>query len=587
MFVLACSTAMAKADSEADKSDILSMLPDDSLAFIVVRQPALLLTKSETLAKQLECPAPDVMAWVEKRLPAIQHVDMERPAAVVLHPGGTPLGGVILMPVTDFEAFVKACGAEDVEVDLVRVEFAGDEMVAASYNGYALLTDASDASAFKAVMNNQGRVAAEFAPMRARMEASDICGGATRSGIEKFTAVAKKRIEALQAEIMKRDDNELPGMPPKDVAEALSMYVMLVEELDTTVESYAFGMSIEKEAIVGQDILRLKASDFATKLGQVAPLAIDWYDQLPATRPVFVMALATPKSLMEGLLEFSKKAMLSMSSIYGMDEEEIHQLIEDSMPLMEKTNGIAFLTALPRNEEAPLYAGAGGLLKVDGDANQYIDDYAEMLTKMVERMQEPSEGTMLRFTAPKKLDIDGKAGLRFIAEIDLPVGPVDSAQKRIINDMMAKIYGVDGKLKIFMVAANDDTVAFGYTSRATVKRFVSAANRELPRRLGSMPAYKALRSHLPEDAQWVGAIDLGGYFQLLQRILPPGLVPDLDAPASPIGFGVTASEQEVCIHSVVTVHTAKRIAQVITRMIPAPSDAPNVETSVLDGHRER
>jgi len=583
MVILACSTAMAKPDGEAKKTDILSMMPDNSLAFVVVNDPALLFKKAGTLAKRLEVPMADPMLLLQARLPAVQHVDMTRPAAVAIHPDGVPLGGVILLPVTDFEAFVTACGAEDANADLVKVDFAGDAMVAASYNGYAVLTDASDSPAIKAVKNNQGKVAEEYAAMRERMEAADITGGATRSGIEAFAALAKQGIAAIQAQIEKRDPAELPGLPPKSIAEALSLYTVLVEEFDAAVESYAFTVSIEKKVIIGQDVLRLKTCELATMLGQVEPSDTDWCGQLPAGRQVVVMAGATPKPLMPGLLEFSKKAMLAMSGIYGMDEDQIDQLIEDSKPLMENTSGMAFLIAVPKDEEAPLYAGAGGILKVDGNAEAYIDDYAELVTKMVRAMKKPSGDAMLHFTAPKKIEVDGKAGVRILVGLDFLTGAGDSEQQQMIDEMIAKMYGPDGKLKIFLVAANDDTVAFGYTSRATVKRFVAAANGELSRTLGSMPAYKQLRSYLPDDALWGGAIDLGGYFELIQRVLKPGMVPDVDVAASPIGFGVTASEQEISVHGVVTVNAVKRIVQTITGMMPAPSDAPKVEPSTVDG----
>ena len=116
---------------------------------------------------------------------------------------------------------------------------------------------------------------------------------------------------------------------------------------------------------------------------------------------------------------------------------------------------------------------------------------------------------------------------------------------QMIDEMMSKMVGPDGKLKIFMVAANEDTVAFSYTSRATVKRFVAAVGGKLPRTLGSLPAYRQLASHLPGDASWGGAIDVGGYFELIRRVMKPGMIPDLDIPPSPIGFAVTASEQEI------------------------------------------
>jgi hypothetical protein len=188
---------MAQTVAATKKTDILSMMPDNSLAFVVVNEPALLVKKAGTLVTQLEVPISDPMLLLRTKMPAVQYVDMTRPAAVVIHPAGDPFGGVILVPVTDFGAFVEAGGAEETSADLVKVDFAGDRMVAASYNGYAVLTDASDASAIKAVKNNQGKVAAEYTAMRERMDAADVTGGATRSGIETFAALAKKGIASV------------------------------------------------------------------------------------------------------------------------------------------------------------------------------------------------------------------------------------------------------------------------------------------------------------------------------------------------------------------------------------------------------
>jgi hypothetical protein len=552
------------------------MMPDNSLAFVVVQNPAKLFQKATTLAQQIEAPMPDPMELLQERLPAAQHIDMARPAAVVFHPDGAPVGGILLMPVTDFEAFVNACGAEDANADLVQVDFVGNSMVAASYKKYAVLTDASGASGIEAVKNSESKVAAEFAAMRQRMEAADITGGATRSGIEAFAVLAKQGIAALQIRIEAGDD-EVPGMPPKSISEAMSMYSLLVDEFEAAVQNYAFAVNIDTKMVTGEDIFRLKTGDLATKLEQIEPSGTDWSGQLPAGLPVFVMAGTTPSSLMPGVLEFSKKMMLAMSGIYGMDEDQIHQLIEDSKPLMAKTRSMAFLMAVPRREKASLYAGAGGILKVDTPAEQYIDDYTELITKMDQAMKNRSGQALFRFATPKKIKIDGKAGVRIIAEISFPGGTEDSAERQQFNEMMAKIYGPDGKLKIFLVAANQDTVVFGYTSQATVKRYMAAASGELPRTLGSMPAYKTLVSHQPDGTLWKGAIDLGGYFKLIQRFLPPGTIPDVEVRACPIGFAVTASEQEIGVHSAVTVHTIKRIVQAAMQVARAGSGQEEVE----------
>ena len=110
---------------------------------------------------------------------------------------------------------------------------------------------------------------------------------------------------------------------------------------------------------------------------------------------------------------------------------------------------------------------------------------------------------------------------------------------------------------------------------------MAAANGKLPRTLGSVPAYKAVLAHLPSGAQWGGGIDLGGYFEVIRRFVPQGMIPDVDIPPSPIGFGVTASEQEVCVHSVMTVNTIKRLVQAVQKMASASAGGQPVELEAV------
>ena len=64
-----------------EKNDILSMMPDNALAFVVVNDPALSVKKVSALAERIEVPLPDLMDLLKGRLPAVEHVDMSRPAA--------------------------------------------------------------------------------------------------------------------------------------------------------------------------------------------------------------------------------------------------------------------------------------------------------------------------------------------------------------------------------------------------------------------------------------------------------------------------------------------------------------------------
>lgn len=585
-----CQPVMAKPEKAAEPVDVLSLLPDSTLGMIIVNKPGDLFEKVVGLAKKLGAPIPkNPLAELKKDIAALKYVDPTRPAVIAITQksgvGPMPVYFIGLVPVKNFTAFVKAAGGIKETDGVYKIEYA----FAAEYKGYAVLVDPNGAGVLETIGKNEGRIATEFAPMRERMEAADVSGGATRQGIEMLTAFAKMGISTMQMQFENMPPDPNTGMSPKSISQALSIYTLMFDELNNSVQTYAFATSIEKDAIVSDDIIRLKNKKLAETLAKIDPFDTESFKGLPAGRPFVAFAGAMPKSLMSGLMVFSKKGMLAMSDLYGLDEKGIDELIARYQPLMEKTNSMAFVMGAPR-KKGSIYSGMCGISRVEGGAEQYIADNAALFENMNEIMKKSKNGAMIGFGKPKKIEVDGRPGISVKFSVNMEVAPEGSMQQAQMDEIMERMFGKGGKTTIFFVAIDENTVAYAYDSPALIKRVIAGDDAKT---LGSVQGYEETLALLPEDAQWIGVFDLGGYMELIKKVVPPNqLPPGIKVPPSPFAMGATVTKDEVCIRSVVTVKTIKRIVKSFQRisqiqrqeplMVPDTEALPAPNEEVVD-----
>jgi len=580
--IVACQPAWAKPEKTSEPVDLLSLMPDNTLGMVVANDPAALLGKVIRIAKKLDAPMPkDPIAQLKKDFRPLKHVDLTRPAAaaIVQASGGPfPVGFIAMIPVKDYAAFVKAAVVKDIADK--HSELGPGSIVAIKYEGYAILANPGGDNVLKTIGKNKGKVAAEFGPLKERMDAGDVSGGATRAGIEIFAGFAKMGIQAVQAQMENLPAEETGGMQPQQIGQILSIYTLMIDEMTRTVQTYGFSMRIEKGAIISDDIIRLKNKDLGEKLAQVPAYDISHFTNLPAGRPFIAFGGATPKSLMSGMLVFSKKAMLAMQDFYGMDEKEIDELLELYDPVMSKMKDMSLVMSVPR-KGGSIYSGMGGYSKVEGGAGQYIEDNIALFKKLTEAMKGPKGKSMMTFSEPQPIEIDGKKGISISFKIKFEIAKKGSREQQEIDEMMSRLFGKRGSMTIFMVAVDKETVAYAYDSEDQMKQVIAAASGKADKTLGSIPAYEEALALLPKDAQWIGTFDIGGYMGLIKKMLGKGnFPPGLKIPASPAVMGITATKDEVQIRSAITIKTIRRIAEAFKRMEQAQRSQPLAVPSI-------
>ena len=148
----------------------------------------------------------------------------------------------------------------------------------------------------------------------------------------------------------------------------------------------------------------------------------------------------------------------------------------------------------------------------------------------------------------KKIKVEGLPALEM--EMEIPQ-PAQAEQMPGFDDTMSKMFGPGGKMKFFLVAVNEHTVALSLTSHAPILRTI-AALKQPANGLATDPELLKTAKLLPTDAPWVGYVSPSGsvafFKRMMDTMMPEGMprpnIPDFPA-SPPIGVAVKALPGEL------------------------------------------
>jgi hypothetical protein len=545
--------------------DLLAMMPDETLAALVVPNPTALGEKLTGLGEALGQPIPNPITMpflLGPAAPMVGELDLERPVAVILLPDGSSdnqrITGMIYFPVKDFDAFATILGAEedDLANEVVAIDLFGNDMVATELNGYALVVDNGDSAYFEAARTNDGAVAETFGSIAEDLGEGDIVVGAMNSGIEMWLDAARDIFEQMQSDL------QVQGMD-ESIVDALGIYFMLFDLIEDNIDSGAARVSIEKNAIVVREIVQLTPGGIGEELGGAEPLGDDWLNTLPGGTFVLTGVGTSMPGLEDEIIDLYGDMTDLLADLYGMEPDAINTLLEQSKPLLANMQGMSFYMGVPRGESTSLYSAAGGIVEVEGGAEAYLDMYADIIYGMSEGLT--GEG-MIGINKVQRRKFDDKPGL--LVEMQVNLGDMfgEDAPPELA-DLTDKLYGPGGVLTVRMVAVDEDTIAFSYTSPRMLRRMMAIAQGEVDpakvKPLAERRVIAAIANQLPDDVQMVALIDIKGYRDLVAQLVPmiEMIIPEMKS--SPIGIGVTMDKNVVTTDTVIPIQTILNIGEVV------------------------
>jgi len=550
--------------------DVLDVIPDGSLGFVVVNRLAETDAKAVQLGARMQLPVPSLMALLKMSTGVQQGLDEKGSAAVVLMPAendnAKPIQ-ILMVPVTDFGQLIGQLKPKDTDAKPVEVEILGKPFLVGSRHGYAVFAKPKHGNVLKSVLESDSPAGGldDVAPMRNWLSENDVAAVLTRRGVKLLVAKAQQGLRHVKAEMAK-----VPEEMKQDMEAAISVFGVYEDILQTVggekeTEIYAAGVRVDEQgALWVTDWTRFDADGHLAKiLADVKPQEQDLLAGLPARPFVAVGAGALPESMAKALTQFSIDFMKSVPELYGLDEEQVEKLGEISAQSMTGIRAMSMMLGVGKPSD-PIYSDLAFTMTVD-DAPAYMAKYKKSIEAMNE-LVEGAEDSILQGTKLTEVKIGGKPGLKISMKF-----PTTPQVKNIPNyeQMMEKMFGRGGRITIFMAAADEHTIVAAYTKRAMLVRSLRVA-RGIEPGLAAEKNVAVTVAMLPPGAQWVGYWNPKGTIDYFNRIIPvfaPKPEADFrlpDFPATPpIGFAAKTDSDGLRGYMVVPAPVLKAIGEFV------------------------
>ena len=218
VFVMLLASAMLPAAGLRAADDVLNIIPENALGFVVVRNASRTNVKIADLAGKLEVQAPDVLALVRSKTGLASGVNFDGDVALAFVPQGddeiTPVP-VLVLPVTDYDVFVKSLNGVTAKDGTCEMMLAGKPCVAIRKGSFAVMTRSSHRTILPAIAANSTGVGSQMASIAPWTRQTDAYVVGMPGGI----AIAQKRILAGLAATKKqiRLQWEQQGQPGQQV----------------------------------------------------------------------------------------------------------------------------------------------------------------------------------------------------------------------------------------------------------------------------------------------------------------------------------------------------------------------------------
>jgi hypothetical protein len=570
--LLACFIAMAGiAGHVRAEEDILKLVPEQALGFVLVNRPSATDAKLQQLGQQIKLPIPSLLAKLEGPDGIRKGLDKNRPIALLALPPKDDKSlptMIALIPVSDYAKFLQQFKSEDAEAGVTRIEVWGGPKLVRSIGGYAAICELPFREALEKDMKLADEVPAALAPWRTWLAEKDAAVVVLAPGIRLLSAKVREGIAAIKQFLARAG-----GQMKQDEAAALDMYVRLFEAAEKEIAS--FGLGAERDA---QGVVRLSkrarlvpGGDWAGFVAGMKASKQNVLAGLPDEPFVFAGGGPLSEATTGKLMDFSFGLMKNMHEIYGLSEEQTETLSELGKEKFPAIRGLSFMLGAGQSGE-PIFARMLGIMRVD-NRETFLADYEKFLVQY-DRIAEKINSPIMHPALVEKTEIDGTPALKVTMRTPkMPNLPPQS------DKMMERMYGPGGKITAWLAACNEHTVVFSYMDREPLRRVIAAIKQGKPDLAGDAEVAK-VAALLPSGATWSVYCSPKGIFdfvkQTMAAALPPGSgmkIPEFGS-TPPVAIAVTSAPDELEAHLIVPAEVVKAIGELVgktPRHAPPPS----------------
>jgi hypothetical protein len=591
------------APPAARAADVLQEVPNDVLGFVVVHNLNAIDAKAKWLSLELRNNTFSPLAFL-KTVTNIQdglNLDGDFLLAAYPDPRGdkSRLRYCVWLPVAEYARFSKSIGASSVD-GISTVNVAGEDLLVARRGEWALVMDTDQRERMTQLVaaSASPSMSPQIANWKKWIDANDVTVVATAAGVRELLSWTEdsdgdgKPDDESSDDVFGGNSSPTPGKvlvaaganraSPHGIASILNEY------RKWTAASPAIAHTIEQANMVGCG-LRLSL-DGDNSGSSVVGLRVAFNDGFEAEAIdakagvpysiyndggfAFAYAGQLPKSVVETLASGYLQTVvadLKKEEHTELDPDSLHQL-NDAVEQAAGEIRYAVVLAQPGGQPAPVYTNNFVALRVSSSAD-FISRAAEVMRLWNKANRDADGETKLIFSME-----ESKLGERAAREYTLDFATMlGGPAVPEIRQAMEKLFGPGGKLRLWVVAADDHTVILAQGTQEQVVAALKLYDRKQPINWNRRELSKSNRL-LPAESDWRVFFDPHRYFDWESRqanavtgvpvIGGPLVRPFRDCP--PVAVAGGFHDQELWIDAVALAPTLKGAYEFLTPPKPRP-----------------
>ena len=564
---LVCWMLMAAGVARAGQ-DVLRWVPKNALGFVAIHDLAGFDAKWTTVTQTVGATVPGPLAMVKTTLGLAKGLDEKGTVVLIAMPGdeaGDRPRPVLLIPTTDYKAFVGQLQPEKATDAVSKVSVAGTSALVAEKEGYAVMVETDDRELLDAVL--AGKVEAmALGEWKTWLDKCDVVAVASQAGLDMVVKGARL------------PDDDWSAMSPSAAGPlgwiAYSHFVPLMKMGRDEMNAAAVGLVVESDGSLHATLqARCKAGSKLTEtLARTEALPKDVLAGLPGDEFLYAAAGRLPQPPRDEVAGLSP------------DAEEWKPVVERVTAMGEAASCIAAIAGVPK-EGRPMDEMASMVVSTT-DAGKWVEDYAWVLRESL-KMEKSARNAKKDRIKIEDVALDGLKAVKITTDMKAMFAQTfgensqmdEETRERMeatLGEIIKKLYGPDGKEVVWLVAANPTRVVFSYGDEAKARATVALGKTPEKSLAGNADLAKTA-AKLPEGAQGVAYLNPMGMTKMQGAMGPAaamlGLPGDMP-PSPPIGLAVKGVSDTVEVQLDVPAATIKAAGPLFRLFAPAFGGRP-------------
>lgn len=560
--------AVLRAESVVDH------LPDDAMGMVVIRNLAGFNAKVEKFTKifqdvsPMPIPAPLPLAKAATGLGDGLNEQGDAMLALLMGENGPAAPLPLLMaPVSDYAAFAESVKG-DATGEICRVAIAGEEVLVAKRGEFAVFMNVENRDRLEAFVAAKPKAPAALAPLAQWLATTDVAAVLTPAGREALTTLGKASIEAQQAQLDEQFDDPEMAEALKQMQQSMAMVEAMLGFIGAEVDAAALGLTIDDASNVkfAKRVLLSKQGTLA-QVKSIAPLKPAPLASYPAEKFVIAASGPFPPQWSEAIATGGRKWMEKYPELYGINDisDEDWKKIEDVWGMSLKGLRSMSMVLETGEDDDPLYSNFYGVTKID-NAKEYLKNYRDAM-KIWNEVIAGANGAINMHYEISDVQIDGHDGLLMVLDVAQAAGPNEAA---MMTPMMEAMFGEGGKMRMYMVVADDETVIMSIGSEKNVAQAVVAHNEGKGGFLDASSVQTTVKL-LDPKAPWQGYLSPQGSVEWFSRMLAKMMaqfggggptIPEYPE-TPPVGFAMNVADGQLEAELVLPVEALEGLADFI------------------------